>query len=214
MASGFRYFDVTLEGLKPGLLMSNGQMADPENWYARRIDELRNKTAAGEEVERQRIKYHITGRLYIDSKKHIVIPTEMVSSTLRKGASNANRKNGRSWWSGITVMEDAPLIVDGLPEWDKLYESEEFVHRCMAKAANGAPQPRYRPIFRQWRAIVPVEIDTGILDTSTLEVIFNSAGRSVGFGDWRPSSPKNPGKYGRFATVEVKEVAHDLPVAA
>jgi hypothetical protein len=165
----FRYFNVTIRGLAPGLLMSNGQMSDPENWYYKRAEELRGKTAAGQEVERQMVKYHITGRLYLNAAKQIVLPSEMMASALRKG--------------GLTVTDDAPLLVDGLPAWDRLHEDERFVHRCMARGANLAPQPRYRPYFRQWSAVVPVEVDPSAVDASTMEAIFRSTGRAVGLCD-------------------------------
>jgi hypothetical protein len=210
----FRYFGVTIRGLAPGLLMSNGQMSDPDNWYYKRAEELRGKTAAGQEVERQLVKYHITGRLYLNAAKQIVLPSEMLASALRKGASALNAKKGRKWWAGLTVTDDASLLVDGLPAWDRLHEDERFVHRCMARGANHLPQPRYRPYFRQWSAVVPVEIDPSALDASTTEAIFQSTGRSVGLGDWRPSSPKNPGKYGRFAVMAVEEVAQPAQLAA
>jgi hypothetical protein len=84
---GFRYHQVRLRGLAPGLLLSNGQMADPAGWYAKRLEELRGKEAAGEEVERQRVRYHVTGRLYLDAEKRVVLPAEMLSSAFRKGAS-------------------------------------------------------------------------------------------------------------------------------
>jgi hypothetical protein len=210
----FRYFSVTLRGLAPGLLMSNGQMSDPENWYYKRAEELRGKTAAGQEVERQLVKYHVTGRLYLNAAKQVVLPSEMLASALRKGAGALSVKNGRRWWAGLTVTDDAPLLVDGLPAWDKLHEDERFVHRCMARGANLAPQPRYRPYFRQWSAVVPVEIDPSAVDASTMEAIFRSTGRAVGLGDWRPSSPKNPGKYGRFAVVAVAEAPPAAQCAA
>jgi hypothetical protein len=206
MADTLRFYDVVIQGRKPGLLMSNGQMADPENFFYKRIADLRQKGAAGEEVERQRVKYHITGRLYVDGKERIVIPAEMLSSTLKKGSSSVDVKRGRKWWSGITVMDDAPLQVEGLPKWDELHEHSEFVHRCMARDANGGPQPRYRPIFREWSATIPVEIDTDMLDKNTLETVFKATGRAIGLGDWRPSSPKNPGKYGRFSVERITEI--------
>jgi hypothetical protein len=210
----FRYFNVTLRGLAPGLLMSNGQMSDPDNWYYKRAEELRGKTAAGQEVERQIVKYHITGRLYLNAAKQIVLPAEMFASALRKGASALNQKNGRKWWAGITVTDDAALVVDELPAWDALHEDERFVHRCMARGANGSPQPRYRPYFKVWSTVVPVEVDPSALDAATMEAIFRSTGRAVGLGDWRPSSPKNPGKYGRFVVQQIAERQEDLPQAA
>lgn len=214
---GFRYYQVHLRGLAPGLLMSNGQMSDPTGWYAARLDELRGKEAAGEEVERQRIRYHITGRLYLGDQKRIVLPAEMLSSALRKGASAVSRSHGRKWWSGITVMADALLEVPGgLPPWDRLHEHEEFILRNMARAANGLPQPRYRPYFRAWTAMVPIEIDVSALDADVLERIVAATGRHVGLGDWRPSSPRNPGKHGRFVVLGVKEITdpNQLAVAA
>lgn len=212
--SDFQYFNVSIRGLAPGLLMSNGQMADPQNWYYLRAQDLRGKVAAGEEVERQIVRYHITGRLYVNAAKQVVLPSEMFSAVLRKGATSVNLKNGRKWWAGLTVTDDAPLIVDDLPAWDEMHADDRFVHRCMARDAKGGPQPRYRPYFRRWAAVVPVEIDPTALDKNTLEAIFRAAGRSVGVGDWRPSSPKNPGKYGRFQVESVVAAAEAMPLAA
>lgn len=214
---GFRYYQVQLRGLAPGLLMSNGQMSDPAGWYTSRLEELRGTEAAGEEVERQRLRYHVTGRLYLDDQKRIVLPVEMLSSARRKGAAAVSRSHGRKWWAGLTVMADAPLEVEGgLPPWDGLWEQDRFVLRTMARAANGLPQPRYRPCFRAWAASVPVEIDTGALDAGVLTRVFAAMGRSVGIGDWRPSSPKNPGKHGRFVVLGVAEVKgpEQLPLVA
>jgi len=213
---GFRYYQVRLRGLAPGLLLSNGQMSDPGGWYVARLDELRGKEAAGEEVERQRLRYQVTGRLYLDDQKRIVLPAEMLSSAFRKGAAAVSRVNGRKWWAGLTVTADAPLEVPGgLPPWDRLWEDARFVLRNMARAANGLPQPRYRPWFRAWEAVVPVEIDPGVLDAGVLERVVAATGRAVGIGDWRPSAPKNPGKHGRFVVLGIEEVADpDRPAAA
>ena len=196
------------------MLMSNGQMGDPDNWYTKRSNELRGKSSAGAEVERQIIKYNVTGRLYVDSEKRIVLPSEMFASALRKGASNVSVRDGRKWWAGITVMEDAALEIDDLPAWDELHEHDKFVHRCIARVARGAPQPRYRPYFKVWFAQVAVEIDTSALDRRKLETIFTATGLRVGLGDWRPSSPKNPGKYGRFAVTQIVERSQEVPLAA
>jgi hypothetical protein len=210
----FRYYTVSIKGLLPGMLMSNGQMADGANWYAQRLKELSGKHAAGEEVERQAIRFSITGRLYVDSDKRIVIPAEMFSSSLRKGASLLNMKKGRAWWGGVTVLTDAILIVDGLPAWDELHEHPEFVHRIMARNADKSAAPRYRPHFKNWSADVSIEIDPGSVDKNTAESIFKSTGKSVGLGDWRPSSPKNPGKFGRFQVLNIVEVEQPFSLAA
>jgi hypothetical protein len=209
-----RTFKVSLRGLRPGLLMSNGLMADPEYPFAKRLEELRGKHAAGDEVERQRKQVQITGRLYLDVQDRIVLPADMLSSALRKGAALVNVKKGRGWWTGITVLENAVLRCEGLPKPQELHKHDRFVHRAVARVANSAPQLRYRPHFETWTAEVLVEIDLEALDEATLRRIFEVTGLSVGLGDWRPSSPKNPGKYGRFALVSIEEVRDELPAAA
>jgi hypothetical protein len=152
---GFRYYQVRLRGLAPGLLMSNGQMSDPAGWYTTRLEALRGKEAAGEEIERQRLRYHVTGRLYLDEEKRIVLPAEMLSSALRKGASAVSKANGRKWWAGLMVMADAVLEVEGgLPVWDCLWEHDRFVLRtmwrgpptaCRSRATGPAFAPGRRP---------------------------------------------------------------------
>jgi hypothetical protein len=60
---------------------------------------------------------------------------------------------------------------------------------------------RVRPLFAQWSVTGTFEIeadDASILGLSALRDIFTATGRLVGLGDWRPSSPKRPGQYGRF----------------
>lgn len=66
---------------------------------------------------------------------------------------------------------------------------------------------RVRPKFGAgWELSGQFEIeedDAGVLGLSSLRELFTVCGRMVGLGDWRPSSPKRPGQYGRFtATVE------------
>lgn len=65
---------------------------------------------------------------------------------------------------------------------------------------------RVRPKFNSWSFSGQFEIDDDdatILGLSALRELFAQSGRLSGLGDWRPSSPKRPGQYGRFtATIE------------
>jgi hypothetical protein len=86
--------------------------------------------------------------------------------------------------------------------------ARELGFRLLVKPATvGATKHiRVRPMFGQWSCAGTFEIeddDASILNKSALVDLFSTAGRLVGLGDWRPSSPKRPGPYGRFtATVE------------
>ncbi|MBA2718915.1 MAG: hypothetical protein H0U52_06710 [Chloroflexi bacterium] len=65
---------------------------------------------------------------------------------------------------------------------------------------------RVRPLFPNWSIAGAFDIeddDATVLSLSALRDLFAAMGRLVGIGDWRPSSPKKPGQYGRFlAEVE------------
>lgn len=65
---------------------------------------------------------------------------------------------------------------------------------------------RVRPMFANWSLSGAFEIedeDANVLGLTALRDLFTACGRLAGLGDWRPSSPKKPGQYGRF-TAEVQ----------
>ena len=51
------------------------------------------------------------------------------------------------------------------------------------------PHGLIRPFFQSWRAEIHVEVDPFVMDDDALRGAFNAAGRQVGIGSWRPSSP-------------------------
>lgn len=65
---------------------------------------------------------------------------------------------------------------------------------------------RVRPMFTNWSVAGGFDIDDedeNVLGLTPLRDLFAACGRLVGIGDWRPSSPKKPGQYGRF-TADVE----------
>ncbi len=67
---------------------------------------------------------------------------------------------------------------------------------------------RVRPIFSNWTISGSFDIeddDANVLSLTALRDLFTAMGRLVGIGDWRPSSPKKPGQYGRFS-AEVNRI--------
>lgn len=76
-----------------------------------------------------------------------------------------------------------------------------FVKRCKIGKARHV---RVRPRFHTWSFTMGFDVDDEkALPLATLQLLFNTAGRLSGLGDWRPSAP-TPGPYGRFsATVSL-----------
>lgn len=69
-----------------------------------------------------------------------------------------------------------------------------------------AKHVRVRPMFGSWSIAGRFDVekdDETILGLTALRELFDTCGRLVGLSDWRPSSPKRPGQYGRFtATID------------
>ena len=64
---------------------------------------------------------------------------------------------------------------------------------------------RVRPIFRTWSMSGTIVVSDEQITESVLSDIVRYAGTYKGLGDWRPSSPKSPGRFGTF-TGTVKKI--------
>jgi hypothetical protein len=64
---------------------------------------------------------------------------------------------------------------------------------------------RVRPRFDTWACEGTVTVFEEKITTETLQQIFTLGGIYAGLCDWRPSSPKSPGPFGKF-TATVREV--------
>ena len=63
---------------------------------------------------------------------------------------------------------------------------------------------RVRPLFRNWvvkGTITVLDEEMFQLQQPVLQKILDQAGAFVGLCDWRPSSPKSPGFYGKFSAA-------------
>jgi hypothetical protein len=58
---------------------------------------------------------------------------------------------------------------------------------------------RYRGAFKDWSVRLQVRYNASLLTPSQIVNLFEHAGFSVGVGEWRPSSPQNPGDFGTFS---------------
>lgn len=154
------------------------------------------------------------------------IPAEAIGKGVMKAGARVpvpGGKNGRTFkeqtQSGMAIVSPlAPLVVRGKQiKIDDLrpYTTEmKFSEHVDAAKALGfglsikrAPvgqskHVRVRPRFDDWAFSVAVEVWDEQITDDILTSIFSIAG-GLGVGDWRPSAPKSPGPYGRYA-VEVK----------
>ncbi len=169
------------------------------------------------------------GNLYHDNGL-VVLPSDNLMTMLREGGNKVPTPGGIGkvktfkalTQSGLVVDQVAwPIVVNGktIP-YDPLFEltkEQEFeLHEMQAqesgfmlfvkRARIGQNKHiRVRPRFDEWSCQGTITVLEEMITREVLQNILDFAGVYAGLGDWRPSSPKSPGTFGKF-TAEIKMI--------
>jgi hypothetical protein len=214
-------FQIEINGESP-LLMHHDNLSWAEKLKAWGLDPANKKTSvAGDD---RSPAHRWIGNLYTDAGK-IVIPADNLMTLLREGGKKLPTGKGMQSFktqtqAGIVVDQAAwPLLIGGKPVSTaglaELCAEKDFERHEEYAVANGyelfckrarvgaSKHVRVRPLFRQWAAVGSVTVFDDTITKAVLAQILAIGGRECGLGDWRPSSPKSPGPYGKFtASVE------------
>jgi len=156
----------------------------------------------------------------------VSLPSDNIMTCLREGAAKItvpgkrNLTYKRSSQTAILVDNmHCPIMVGGktidMGDVKALIAEPEFDAHVTRVAEMGfelfvkpvrmgqSKHIRVRPRFREWTCDVPITLLTDDIDRDLLVQIAETAGRYCGIGDWRPSSPRSPGSFGRFAVSVV-----------
>jgi hypothetical protein len=166
------------------------------------------------------------GNIYAD-RGLCVIPADNLMTMLREGGAKCPTGKGQATFkrqtqSGIIVDQVAwPISIGGAtisyqpimalvndPDFEKhLKVVEDLGFTLLVKRAKIGPAKhvRVRPRFTRWECQGTVTVLDEMISTEVLQNILTFAGTYCGLGDWRPSSPKSPGPWGKFSAT-VKEV--------
>jgi hypothetical protein len=166
------------------------------------------------------------GSMYFDSGV-AVIPADNLMTVLREGGKRCPTGKGQQTFksqtqSGLVVNEAAwPIIGASGPvqqsSVEALITEADFQAHERAAFAMGfslfvkrarigaAKHVRVRPRFDVWSAAGTVTFLDDMITGDLLATILTYAGTYAGVGDWRPSSPKSPGPFGKF-NATVKEI--------
>lgn len=166
------------------------------------------------------------GSLYVDGGR-LVIPADNLMTVLREGGKKCPTGKGMQTFkaqtqSGIVVDQAAwPILVNGseipfepfralienpnFAEHEKTAEAFGFALFVKRAKIGASKHVRVRPRFDKWQCGGTLTVFDDQITTEVLRNILTITGAYCGLGDWRPSSPKSPGPFGKF-TVELKEV--------
>lgn len=188
---------LSLDGRKESqggsLLMHNERLGDPLDPLQQALAEITGIRKKTQEHHIEMARREFFGGLYTsppisDLKKlsgQIVgLPAWNIVRCLQEGAKRSKR--GKDILRGVVPsVEFAPLIYDGPPDAEELWKSRKFDLRKGVGVSRSRVM-RTRPIFSDWQAYLPVEVDPEIFDVEDLRICWKDAGIYEGIGDMRP----------------------------
>jgi len=218
-------YTVNLTGETP-LLMHQDNLAWEDVMVQWRKDPANKKASVAGDDRSPAFRW--IGNLYIDNGM-VVVPADNLMTLLREGGNLCPTGGGMgkkksykaATQSGIVVDQAAwPLLNRGKTIAYKdiiaLKNNKEFGEHVQAVADMGfelfvkrarigqAKHVRVRPRFDSWACSGTLTVLDDSITLDVLRDILTFAGTYCGMCDWRPSSPKSPGPWGKFnAKVEV-----------
>jgi hypothetical protein len=175
------------------LVQHNERLADPLDEMTRAIAAIskkRNKTEA-DHLEIARLEF--LGGMYTNGNGPC-LPAWNILRCLQDGAKR--HKRGADVLRGVyPLVEHADVLYEGPRDPGELWKDGGFSLR-KSVGIQRSRTIRTRPIFVEWQAELPVEVDPTVFDVPTLRIVWKDAGIYAGLGEMRPV-------YGRFAgTIE------------
>lgn len=182
-----------IRGIAP-LVMHNGQLADPSNWYSRAMKEISSKRAKTPADHEELARLEWMGGLYLSQGQPCIPAYVLEGALLGRGGAARKQKQGRQAAAGLYVTDDFALEYEGPRDPKELWAHEDFRLRVLVRVQQSRIM-RTRPIFREWAATVVFDVLGDLVDPKDAALWMAIAGRETGIGDWRP-------KFGRFEIVD------------
>jgi hypothetical protein len=186
------------------LVLHNERLADPLDSFTQAIQGVSKKRNKTVEQHGDIAYMEFMGGLYTDppleyplngEKRGVpVVPAWNILRCLQDGGRR--HKRGMDVPRGVYPLKDFAVIeFEGPDDPQELWEAGGFSLRKSVGVQRSRTM-RTRPMFTDWQAVLPIEVDSDVFDRHTLAAIWKDAGTYAGLGEMRPV-------YGRFvATVE------------
>jgi hypothetical protein len=189
-------FRMTCTGTTP-ILMHNARLSNPLDEVAKAMKRVSSKRTKTEEDYAELARLEHMGGLYFDPDVGPYLPGQMFEKTLVNAARIT--KAGKKIERGVFIETNVnPLAYDGPRSVEGLWKDENFRLSASVRVQQNRVT-RTRPQFRQWAVEAEGMFDPNVISLEELAEVADTAGRMVGFGDWRP-------RYGRF-TAMVEEIS-------
>lgn len=185
---------IRLTGTRP-ILLHNGRLANPMDFYTRRLKDLTAKRNKTDEDHLAISLAEARGGAYETPDNLLAYPTANVWRSILDASRTF--KLGKLVERGLRYnpLDIQPLLADGqaVDVDEYLKDPAHIFYRSVRNQRNRVM--RSRPIVESWTTDHRFQLDLKVLDQDRLAPVLECAGAMVGLGDWRPT-------YGTF-TVEV-----------
>lgn len=217
-----RKYAITLKGESPLLLHADniGWQERTKKWQNDPAVKTANLSTPGDD---RTPGWAWIGCLTIE-RNRLTVSADNLMTLLREGGAKCPTGKGQKTFkqqtqSGIIIDQSSwDILINGNPidaepiralqdEID--FERHErvvedlgfslFVKR--ARISLTSKHVRVRPRFDQWELRGTATVFDEQITTQVFQDILTFAGKYSGLGDWRPSAPKSPGSFGRFAAT-------------
>lgn len=181
--------DGTTESGGAPLVLHNERLADPLDDFTRQIAKVSKKRNKTDADHRDIARLEFLGGLYLDENNEPALPAFNILRCLQDGAKRTKR--GADVLRGVTPLVQYVAIAYAGPRHpETMYQHGGFMLR-KAVGVQKSRTMRTRPMFQNWSAVLPVEVDPTVFDPDTLAAIWRDAGIYAGLGEMRPI-------YGKF----------------
>ena len=195
-------YQITIKGVSP-IIMHNGAAGldtrSEANLEKATIAKKRgsNRTASD---DARLAELEVITSLYLDKDGAPTLPETAFRAVIETGARKL--KQGPQVREGLLVESVDEFIYDRSlgTTAEQLAKTAQFTTGVVVQRNRIL---RTRAKFDEWGAIFTIEVDDELVDRTQLGTWLDIAGRRIGLGDWRP---EKSGLYGRFETVEIKEI--------
>lgn len=183
------------------LVFHNVQLSDPANPWTIKIKEITDKKDKTTSDFQEVAKLEWMGGLYVGNRGGIVMPAANIHRCLNRGA--VLRKEGKNIERAlIFVTQEVPVTIGNSKnpvkhDLEKLWSDPQYRFQTAVRVGTNRVQ-RMRPRFPEWSLSIDWELETEVMDLSTLHLIAKDAGRMEGLGDHRTKGS------GRFNTTITK----------
>lgn len=181
------------------LVCHNERLADPLDEFTRAIGAISGKRKKTVEDHEEISYLEFLGGMYtmptalgIPLNGNNPVPALPAWNILRCLQDGGRRqKRGLDVPRGVYPLADAvPIVYSGPTDPQKMWDDGAYALRKSVGIQKRRTM-RTRPMFTDWSAELPVEVDKTVFDLHTLENIWKDAGIYAGLGEMRPV-------YGRF----------------